>query len=68
MLHFIDKGGVECVGIGTDFDGIGGELEISDCTKMDLLFDALHKRGLSDDVIERIRYGNAARVIRDVMR
>lgn len=68
VLHFIDKGGVECVGIGTDFDGIGGELEISDCTKMDLLFDALHKRGLSEDVIERIWHGNVERVIRDVMR
>lgn len=67
ILHFIDKGGVECVGIGTDFDGISGEFEIADCTKMELLFDALHRRGLSDDVLEKIAYGNVARVIRDTM-
>lgn len=67
VLHFIDKGGVECVGIGTDFDGIGGTLEIADCTGMHLLFEALHRRGLSEDAIEKIACGNVARVIRDVM-
>lgn len=67
VLYFMDKGGVECVGIGTDFDGISGEFEISDCTKMELLFDALHRRGLSDDALEKIAYGNVARVIRNTM-
>lgn len=67
VCHLIDKGGVECVGIGTDFDGIDGKLEIADCTGMQLLFEALHRRGLSEDVIEKIAYGNVARVIRDVM-
>lgn len=68
VLHLIDKGGVECVGIGTDFDGIAGEFEIPDCTKMQMLFDALHKRGLSEEVIEKIAYGNTARVICESMR
>ena len=68
VRHFIDKGGVDCVGIGTDFDGIGGEFEIGDCTQMMLLFDALHKKGFSWDVIEKIAHGNAARVIREGMR
>ncbi|MBO5071243.1 MAG: membrane dipeptidase [Roseburia sp.] len=68
ICHFIDKGGADCVGIGTDFDGIGGQFEISDCTKMPLLFDALHRRGLSDDLIEKIAYGNVAQVIREAMK
>lgn len=67
IFHFIDKGGMDCVGIGTDFDGISGEFEIGDCTRMGLLFDALHRRGLSEDAIEKIAYGNVARVIRDTM-
>jgi membrane dipeptidase len=67
IMHFIEKGGIECVGIGTDFDGISGTLEIEDCTGMPRLFDALHKRGLSDDAIEKIAYRNVMRVIRDVM-
>lgn len=63
VLHFIDEGGEDCVGIGTDFDGISGGFEVSDCTKMELFFDALRRRGLSDDVIDKIAYGNVKRVI-----
>lgn len=67
VFHFIQKGGADCVGIGTDFDGIGGQLEIDECTKMPLLFDALHRRGISDDVLEKIAYKNVERVIREGM-
>lgn len=67
VIHLIDKGGIECVGIGTDFDGIEGEFEIAECTDMDLLFAALHLRGLSDDKIDKIAYGNVTRVIRETM-
>ena len=66
--HFIKIGGEECVGIGTDFDGIGGKFEISDCTKMNLFFDELHRRKISDGVIDKIAYGNVARVIKDSMK
>lgn len=65
--HFIQTGGVECVGIGTDFDGIGGEFEIAECTGMELLFQGLHKRNISDDVIDKIAFSNVARVIRESM-
>lgn len=65
--HLISVGGVECVGIGTDFDGIGGRFEIPECRQMYRLFDALESRGISEDVIDRIRYGNVARVIRESM-
>lgn len=68
ICHFMNEGGADCVGIGTDFDGISGQFEIADCTGMPLLFDALHRRGLSDDLIEKIAYGNVARVIRDAMK
>lgn len=66
--HFIKVGGSECVGIGTDFDGIGGVFEIGDCLKMELLFDELHRRKISDDVIDKISFGNVARVIRESMK
>lgn len=66
--HFLKVGGEDCVGIGTDFDGIGGEFEISDCTKMNLFFDELHRRKISDRVIEKIAFGNVARVIKESMK
>lgn len=67
VLHLIDKGGIGCVGIGTDFDGIRGELEIADCTQMERLFAALHKRGLSEGQLEQIAQGNVMRVLCDVL-
>ena len=42
--HFKQVGGIEIIGLGSDFDGIGGKLELSDCSKMPLLADALRKR------------------------
>ncbi|MBO5525099.1 MAG: dipeptidase [Roseburia sp.] len=65
--HFIRIGGVECVGIGTDFDGIGGQFEIADCTQMEKLFAALRKRGISEETLEKIAYRNVERVIREGM-
>ncbi len=65
--HFIRIGGEECVGIGTDFDGISGQLEISDCTQMERFFAALRKRGISERVVEKIARRNVERVICEVM-
>lgn len=67
VRHLIDKGGMACAAIGTDFDGITGNFEIADCTKMELLFEGLHQSGLSEDAIEKIAYGNAVRVIKEGM-
>lgn len=67
VAHFRNVGGEECVGIGTDFDGIRGEFEIGDCKGMHLLFDELHRRGFSDDFIDRFAFGNVERVIGDAM-
>ena len=65
--HFINVGGIECVGIGTDFDGIGGQFEIADCTAMERLFEKLKRRGIHEDALDKIAWGNVARVIRDTM-
>lgn len=66
--HLRQIGGEGCVGIGTDFDGIDGTFEIADCTDMHLLFEELHRRGYSDDFIDRFAFGNVERVIGDAMR
>lgn len=66
--HMAKVGGVECVGIGSDFDGISGEMEISGADKMELLFGALAKAGFTDDEIELIAHKNVERVLRDALR
>ncbi len=68
IKHFIEIGGVECVGLGTDFDGITGEFEIGEPEKMELLFEQLHREGISETVIEKIAYKNVLRVIKDIMK
>lgn len=67
VMHFINVGGEECVGLGTDFDGVEGQLEIDHPEKMDLLFLELKKRGMSERVMEKVASRNVLRVIRDAM-
>ncbi len=68
VLHMIKVGGEECVGIGTDFDGIEGELEIANPTQMPLLFDALLKRGITPRQLDKMANGNVLRVIKESMK
>ncbi len=66
--HMADVGGVGCVALGTDFDGIEGELEVSDPTKMDILASALKERSFTEVQIDMIFRNNAMRVIGDAMK
>lgn len=65
--HLRQVGGEDCVGIGTDFDGIRGSFEIADCTYMHLLFEELQRRGYSEAFIDKLAFGNVERVIGDAM-
>lgn len=60
-------GGIEVVAIGSDFDGIDGDLEIPDAARMPLLADGLSRGGFTDDEIDKILCGNVLRVIRDAI-
>lgn len=67
LRHMIDVGGIGCAAIGTDFDGIGGELEIDSADKMPLLFDALEKAGFTAAQIDALAEKNVERVMKDAM-
>ena len=45
--------------------GIGGKLEMDDCSKLPLLADALRREGFTEDEVERIFYRNAQRFFED---
>lgn len=68
VVHFIEVGGEDCVGLGTDFDGVEGNLEIDHPEKMDLLFEELKKRGVSERIIDKIASENVLRVIQEGMK
>ena len=66
--YIANAGGVECLGLGSDFDGINGNLEIADCSHMDKLFDALGAAGFSQDAIDKIMYQNVLGVYKEALR
>ena len=59
--HFKQVGGIGILGLGSDFDGIGGKLEMDDCSKLPLLAEALRKEGFTEDEVEAIFFRNAQR-------
>ncbi len=68
MAEYIRRvGGIDVIGIGSDFDGISGQLELAGADQMGLLADALHKKHFSDDEIEKIFYKNVLRVYDEVL-
>ena len=65
--HIVKTGGSECLGLGSDFDGIDGTLEIADCSQMYKLFDALEAAGFSQSEIEKIAYKNVLSVYKELL-
>ena len=66
--HVVDLAGIEHVGLGSDFDGVGDSLPtgLKDVSAYPNLFRELLERGYSEDDIERIASGNLLRVWREV--
>jgi membrane dipeptidase len=65
--HAVKIGGIDHVGIGTDFDGVGCvPAELSSYDKFPLLTRALLEKGYSADDIKKIYGGNLLRVMRGV--
>lgn len=68
VRHIVNTAGIESVGIGSDLDGIGGELEIDSTDRIPLLLEALIKDGFSEDEVERFAWKNVFRVWKEVVR
>lgn len=67
IKHIRNVGGIDILALGSDFDGIDNEVEITDVSKMGMLISVLEKEGFTQDEIEKIFYKNAKRVIKDVL-
>lgn len=66
--HAVKVGGVEHVGLGSDFDGVDEELPegVEDISKMPHLAEGLRSRGLASADVDKILGANTVRVMRDV--
>lgn len=66
--HIINVGGRDILGLGTDYDGIDGDLELDHCDKMPLLAQEMERQGFSTQQIEKIFHGNVLRLYREVLK
>lgn len=63
LRHMINTGGEDCAVIGSDLDGIAGNIELGSAEKMPLLFDALDQAGFNSSQIEKIARKNGERIL-----
>ncbi len=66
--HIRNVGGIDVIGLGTDFDGIEGVQEIENSARLPRLWDEFAKAGFSEDEIEKITHKNVLRVMRDTIK
>jgi len=66
-LHITNVGGVEVLGLGSDFDGIDTNEALPGVQSMGKLWDALYKAGFKETELDKIFYGNVLRVYRQVL-
>lgn len=65
--HLVRHGGIGCVAMGSDFDGISSAPRgLEDASRFPAISRALARRGYSSTQIEQIMGGNALRVFREV--
>ena len=63
IMYLVNVGGIQCVGLGSDFDGIDQTpLGLEHYGKTMDLADSLMDRGLSADHVEKIMGGNLKRI------
>ena len=68
IKHIKQVGGIDVIGLGSDFDGFGGASGVRTCEDFPKLFAALSKAGFTDAELEKISHKNALRVMQDVLK
>ena len=63
LKHMHDVGGTEVLALGTDFDGIEGNLEIPDISRMEKLWEALRQAGFKESELDMLWQANALRIL-----
>ncbi len=61
--YLVEHLGIDCVGLGTDFDGATIPQEIGDVTGLPKLITALRERGYDDAALRKLAYENWVRVL-----
>lgn len=67
IRHIKNIGGIDVIGLGSDFDGISGSLEVDGAGAMPVLADYLEKNGFSESEVRKIMGENVLRVYKEVL-
>lgn len=67
MKYIRNVGGIECIGLGSDFDGITGELEVDSPAAFNKIADEMQRQGFAASEIEAVFYRNALRVFTEIL-
>lgn len=65
--HMVQTGGIGCVGLGSDFDGMDDNLELKDASMTAFLWNALKKHGYKEREIEAVCYKNVWEFYREML-
>ena len=65
--HIVNVGGIDVLGLGSDYDGIPTHRELPGAQSMGRLWDAFHDAGFSEGELDKIFYGNVLRVYKDTL-
>lgn len=63
--HITAIGGIECIGLGSDFDGIDTHAQLTGADTMELLWDALKENGYTESQLDKIFTQNVLRVYKE---
>jgi membrane dipeptidase len=63
--YMVERMGIDCVGLGSDFDGATMPAELKDCAGLPKLMAAIEARGYRGDDLRKLAHGNWVRVLRD---
>lgn len=67
MKHIVNIGGLNCLGLGSDFDGMTGELELENASFLPILGGEMIKSGFKTNEIEAIFYKNILDLYKEVL-
>lgn len=67
IRHIYNLGGIGCLALGSDFDGIDRKLELDDVSCMPMLWEALKKDGYTENEIDAILFQNIIQFYRELL-
>lgn len=67
MKYIRNIAGIDCIGLGSDFDGVSSALEVNGCGEIQKIAEGMDRAGFTEEEIEKVFYRNTLRVFKEVL-